>query len=184
MQWCSIAFRQSDAPGRIRLRILTVANKSFGKCYAPLHAAKTIHWIVKCPKLRFWELARMGKAGGLLSGDSRRDIHIVSGMKDLGLFGEIDFVIIEVEFLATFPPGIVGQERSSPMVSMGVDWPVGEDDVGLLGFEEFSKFLVMRLVDFRMTINLAGKYRPRPQNCARFQALCGSRSEEHTSELQ
>lgn len=54
------------------------------------------------------------------------------------------------------------------MIAMIVNRPLGEDDVGLLGFDQAVELVVMVPVNDGLAVNLAGKSRARLEDLARF----------------
>src|SRR6185437_14025149 len=79
-----------------------------------------------------------------------------------------DLKIIEIELAAAVQPGIVGEQGSGAVVAMRVDWPVREDDVGILGREKLFEVGVSRIIDFGIAIDLARENGLRAQNGADF----------------
>ena len=60
------------------------------------------------------------------------------------------------------------------MVAVGVDRPVGEDELGLLGLEDLAKLVVPRRIHLRGTIDLTCEDGPCLEDLARLPALGGA----------
>src|SRR5262249_46225080 len=70
----------------------------------------------------------VGEAGLPLQLRDSRDVDVMVWLEVLRLGAQLDLVEVEGESPAAAQPGIVGEQRRSPVVAMRVDRPVREDD--------------------------------------------------------
>ena len=134
---------------------LPVAKKGFGLRVAALRAAETGDFdLARIPFLRL--LGGVGKAGGVAEGFDfgGGDVDVVGGGEHHGVVS--DFVVVEGGFFVGGEPGVEGELGEGAVVSMVVDGPVGEEDVGILGGEKLSEVLVMGFVDDGLAVDLFG----------------------------
>jgi hypothetical protein len=111
-------------------------------------------------------LAHVGVAGVLLPRLGRRDVDVVRRVEVLGLRAGIDLEVIQRELAPEPEPGVVDQERDYPVIAMGVDGPVREDDVRLLLREDLAELVVAGGADLRRAVDLAREERARLQDRA------------------
>ena len=99
----------------------------------------------------------MGVAGGALASGDGRDINVMSGGELDGVFPSGDFVVIECKAPAHAQPCFINEHGNGAMIGVVVERPMGEDDVGVFGFEEAMELSVMRLINDGFGIDLTGE---------------------------
>ncbi len=111
-----------------------LADEGLGQLAAGLASAEAVHRLVVGVELG-GVLAHVGEARGALPGLDRGDVHVVAGGEGLGLGPGHGLREVELE-PALGQPGVVSQKGHGPMVAVGVDRPVGDDEVGPLLVED------------------------------------------------
>ena len=69
------------------------------------------------------------------------------------------FKIIEIKFFSGAHPGLGGEDACGLVIFMGVDGPVGEDDVGLGLFDEGSHLVDPLIVNYGCAVYLSEEVR-------------------------
>ena len=117
-------------------------------------------------------LGGVGVAGGAVAGGDGGSVDVVGGGKGEGVFG--DFVVVESEFFVGGEPGVEDERGDGAMIAVGIDRPLGEDQVGGFGGEEAGKFVVVRGIDDGAAIVLGGEDGARFQDGAGFFGFGGT----------
>src|ERR1043166_315704 len=104
-------------------------------------------------------LAAMSEQGGLLLFSHRRNIHVDVRGESLSLAAAVHFEKIELTTPSQSHVSADGQIAGDLMIHVGVNWPVGENDVRLFRGKEFRQLLDPRASHFRRTVNLSRKNR-------------------------
>ncbi len=122
----------------------------------------------------FGLLGGVGEAGSVAEGfDFRRgDIDEIGGGKHHGVVG--DFVVVERGFFVGAEPGVENELGEGAVVTMVIDGPVGEEDVGVLGCEDFEEFFVVGVVDNGAAVDLRGEDWAGMENLAGFLRFGGA----------
>src|SRR5712691_885507 len=127
-------------------------DETLGSLTTVLHPPKSLHRLMQTPPS--FDRGAVGEASLALPGLHRRYIHIMVREKMLSLSSCLNLVVVELKFESGIQPGIIGEERSNAVVGVGVNRPVREDDIGLLGQQGSGKLLVTSGRNFRMQVDL------------------------------
>ena len=114
----------------------------------------------------FTILAYVREERGLFLFEHRRNIDIRIGQKTPGLIARIDLEEVKVRSIAKSHAGADGKETGDLMVHVGVDWPMGKDDVGSFSRKKAGHRLNVRLGHFCGAVDLAEEKRLGPDNFA------------------
>src|SRR6266446_618024 len=102
-------------------------------------------------------LAYMRKERGFLFFEYERDVHIGVGQKPTGLAAAVDFKEVKMRWLPQSHTGTNGEKTGHLMIHVGVNRPVGKDEVGILSGEHFCHRLHLRAGDLGGAVDLAEK---------------------------
>ena len=141
-----------------------MSDKAFRQLTSTFHAAEAVHLFVKPVERGFRLLAGMSKTGSSLALLCVSDVDIIGRVKLLCLLSLIYFEIVKIEFLTTFNPSVVNQQRCDAMVPMCIDRPVRKNYIWLFVLQNFAEIIIAGPIYFRIAIHLPGKYRPCSQD--------------------
>jgi antitoxin HicB len=150
-------------------RPLVMMHESLGERASRFHSAETVGRVGEIRVIA--RRVGMGKVGLALALLGLGDVHVMGRAEELRVAAGEDFEVVQGEFPAAFEPGVVDQQGAGAVVAVGVDGPVGKDDVRLLGVDQLGELIVARRIHFRAGIDLAREDWAGLENLARLDAL-------------
>src|SRR3989442_13606502 len=117
------------------------ADKGFRCFHASFAPTEILHYLEVIAINLFSVLALVDKEAGFFLFSSGGDVDIIGGRERKCLASPVDLKEIESEFAAAAHMGANRQNAGGLVGWMRVDGPLGEDDIGFLGRQQFSESL-------------------------------------------